>query len=77
MFTSSWCSFRFVTSDLVKQPFVLFSNEQYLHRAFFGTRESQLFHVPEAQRSTETDAPCRHVDWSLIHFILSVLSALL
>lgn len=43
MFTSLWCSFCFVTSDLVKQPFVLFSNEQYLHRAFLAHQNHNYF----------------------------------
>lgn len=43
MFTSSWCSFCFVTSDWVKQPFVLFSNEQYLHRAFLARKNHNYF----------------------------------
>lgn len=43
MFTSLWCSFCFVTSDLVNQPFVLFSNEQYLHRAFLAHKNHNNF----------------------------------
>lgn len=43
MFTSLWCSFRFVTSDLLKQPVVLFSSEQYLHRAILAHENHDYF----------------------------------
>lgn len=65
--------FLFVLSHLIRSNNLLFclamSN---IYTGLFGTRASQLFHVPQAQRSMETYTPCRHVDCSLIPSILSL-----